>query len=177
MGKTKLCDSCEYTNNCSYKNIKPKSNDLTKECAYYSKDENLTLTDLEKLKSDLFEKFNQKLIDMSDAEQKYSSDKNNLEYASKYAIVSREYYDLVVVLRNLELWGTALKYCVDMGTLDSDILKTDEEKEIEELTKIIEGTFDYAKKYYPDKYEPFELNVYPEEIARVIIENGYRKVE
>ena len=67
---------------------------------------------------------------MSDAEQKYSSDKNNLEYASKYAIISREYYELVVILRNLKLWDTALKYCVDKGTLDSDILKTDEEKEI-----------------------------------------------
>ena len=133
--------------------------------------------DLEKFKIDLFEKFNQKLIDMSDAEQKYSSDKNNLEYASKYAIVSREYYDLVVMLRNLELWDAALKYCVDRGTLGSDILKSDEEKEIEELTKIIEGTFDYAKKYYPDKYEPFELNVYPDEIARTIVENGYRKVK
>ena len=133
--------------------------------------------DLEKLKIDLFEKFNQKLIDMSDAEQKYSSDKNNLEYASKYAIVSREYYELVTVLRNLDVWDSALKYCVDKGTLDSDILKTDEEKEIEELTKIIEGTFDYAKKYYPDKYEPFELNVYPDEIARTIVENGYKKVE
>ena len=132
---------------------------------------------LEKLKIDLFEKFNQKLIDMSDTEQKYLSDKNNLEYASKYAIVSKEYYDLVVMLRNLELWDSALKYCVDRGTLDSDILKTDEEKEIEELTKVIENTFSYAKKYYPDKYEPFELNVYPEEIARVIIENGYRKVK
>lgn len=154
-----------------------KSNDLTKGCSYYSKDENLTFTDLEKSKIDLFEKFNQKLIDMSDAEQKYSSDKNNLEYASKYAIISKEYYDLVVMLRNLELWDSALKYCIDKGTLDSDILKTDEEKEIEELTKIIEGTFDYAKKYYPDKYEPFELHVYPDEIARVIIENGYRKVK
>ena len=133
--------------------------------------------DLEKFKIDLFEKFNQKLIDMSDAEQKYSSDKNNLEYASKYAIVSREYYDLVVMLRNLELWDAALKYCVDRGTLGSDILKSDEEKEIEELTKIIEGTFDYAKKYYPDKYEPFELNVYPDEIARTIVENSYRKVK
>ena len=132
-------------------------------------------TDLEKLKIDLFEKFNQKLIDMSDAEQKYLSDKNNLEYASKYAIVSREYYELVTVLRNLDLWDSALKYCVDKGTLDGDILKNEEEKEIEELTKIIEGTFDYAKKYYPDKYEPFELNVYPDEIARIIIENGYRK--
>lgn len=134
-------------------------------------------TDLEKLKIDLFEKFNQKLIDMSNAEQKYSSDKNNLEYASKYAIVSREYYDLVVILRNLELWDAALKYCVDKGTLDCDVLKSDEEREIEELTKIIENTFSYAKKYYPDEYEPFELNVYPDEIARVIIENGYRKVK
>ena len=177
MSKVKLCDSCEYINNCSYKNIKPKSNDLTKECSYYSKDENLTPADSEKLKIDLFEKFNQKLIDMSDAEQKYLSDKNNSEYASKYAIVSKEYYDLVVVLRDLERWDAALKYCVDRGTLDSDILKTDEEKEIEELTKIIENTFSYAKKYYPDKYEPFELNVYPDEIARVIIENGYRKVK
>ena len=133
--------------------------------------------DLEKLKIDLFEKFNQKLIDMSDAEQKYSSDKNNLEYASKYAIVSREYYDLVVILRNLELWDSALKYCVDKGTLDSDILKSDEEKEIEELTKIIENIFSYAKQYYPNKHEPLELNIHPDEIARVIIENGYRKVE
>lgn len=133
--------------------------------------------DLEKSKIDLFEKFNQKLLDMSDAEQKYSSDKNNLEYASKYAIVSKEYYDLVVILSNLELWDAALKYCVDKGTLDSDVLKTDEEKEIEELAKIIEGTFDYAKKYYPDRYESFELNVYPDEIARVIVENGYRKVK
>ena len=177
MSKVKLCDSCEYTNNCSYKNIKPKNNDLTKECSYYSKDENLTPTDLEKLTTDLFEKFNQKLIDMSDAEQKYSSDKNNLEYASKYAIVSREYYDLVVVLRNLDLWDAALKYCVDRGTLNSDILKSDEEKEIEELTKIIENIFSYAKQYYPNKHEPFELNIYPDEIARVIIENGYRKVK
>lgn len=47
MDKPKLCDSCEYTNNCMYKRIKPKSNDLTKECAYYSKDENLILTDSE----------------------------------------------------------------------------------------------------------------------------------
>lgn len=132
---------------------------------------------LEELKIDLFEKFNQKLIAMSDAEQKYSSDKNNLEYASKYAIVSREYYDLVTMLRNLDLWDSALKYCVDKGTLDSDILKTDEEKEIEELTIIIENIFSYAKQYYPDKHEPFELNIYPDEIARVIIENGYRKVE
>ena len=72
MSKFKLCDNCEYTNNCSYKNIKPKSNDLT---------------------------------------------------------------------------------------------------------KIIESTFDYAKKCYPDKYEPFELHVYPDEIARTIVENGYRKVK
>ena len=49
------------------------------------------------------------------------------------------------------------------------------EKEIADLTKIIESTFDYAKKYYTDKYEPFELNVYPDEIARIIVENGFRK--
>lgn len=130
-------------------------------------------SDVEKLKIDLFEKFNQKLIDMSDTEQKYSIDKNNLEYASKYAIVSREYYDLVVVLRNLDLWDSALNYCIDKGTLDSDVLKTDEEKELEELSKIIENILSYAKQYYP----PFELNIYPEEIARRIIENGYRKVK
>ena len=44
----------------------------------------------------------------------------------------------------------------------------DKKKQIEEMTKIIEKTFSYAKKYYDDKYEPFELEVYPDEISKAL---------
>ena len=46
---------------------------------------------------------------------------------------------------------------------------------IEEMAKDIGKTFTYAKKYYDDKYEPFELEVYPDEIARELYQKGYRK--
>ena len=52
-----------------------------------------------------------------------------------------------------------------------------ENKEIEEMAKVIEGTFTYAKKWYPDKYEPFELNVYPDDIAGELYNAGYRNVK
>jgi protein subunit release factor A len=134
-------------------------------------------TDLEKLKIDLFEKFNSFLLKMEKVEQQYVEDKENSQYKEEYVKVSEEYDNIVNILNKFDLWNEALHYCVDQGTLTLDVFEDDKEKEIEELTKIIESTFDYAKKYYPDKYEPFELNVYPDEIARTIIENGYKKVE
>ena len=134
-------------------------------------------TDLEKLKIDLFEKFNSFLLKMENVEQQYAEDKENLQYKKEYIKVSEEYDNIVDTLNKFNLWNEALHYCVDKGTLTLDAFEDDKEKEIEELTKIIEGTFDYAKKYYPDKYEPFELNVYPDEIARTIVENSYRKVK
>lgn len=78
--------------------------------------------------------------------------------------------------------GTTYGHCILYSISNNcpyfeDIDEIEKEQELDELTKIIEDTFSYAKKYYPDKYEPFELNVYPEEIARLIIENGYRKVK
>ena len=51
----------------------------------------------------------------------------------------------------------------------------DRKKQIEEMEKVIGETFTYAKKWYPDKYEPFELEVYPDEIARTLYNAGYRK--
>ena len=51
----------------------------------------------------------------------------------------------------------------------------DKQKQIEEMAKIIGKTFSYAKKYYDDKYEPFELAVYPDEIAIELYNAGYRK--
>lgn len=78
--------------------------------------------------------------------------------------------------------GTSYNHCIlycisNKCDYFESIDEEKKEEELKELTKIIEGTFDYAKKYYPDKYEPFELNVYPDEIARVIIETGFRKIK
>ena len=47
---------------------------------------------------------------------------------------------------------------------------------IEEMAKVIGETFTYAKKYYYDKYEPFELEVYPDDIASELYNAGYRKI-
>ena len=52
----------------------------------------------------------------------------------------------------------------------------DEQKQINEMEEVIEPTFSYAKKWYPDKYEPVELNVYPDDIARTLYNAGYRKI-
>lgn len=52
----------------------------------------------------------------------------------------------------------------------------DNEKQIEEMAKEIETTFTYAKKYIPDKYEPVEFEVYPDEIADKLYNAGYRKL-
>ena len=51
-----------------------------------------------------------------------------------------------------------------------------DKKQIEEMTKVIEPTYTHATKWFPDKYEPFELNVYPDEIARTLYNAGCRKL-
>ena len=50
------------------------------------------------------------------------------------------------------------------------------QKQIEEMAKDIEKTFTYAKKYYDDDFEPYELEVYPDEIARELYNAGCRKI-
>lgn len=51
----------------------------------------------------------------------------------------------------------------------------EQEKQIEEMTEVVKREIDYGKKWIPDKYEPVELTIYPDDIAYAFYNAGYRK--
>lgn len=50
-------------------------------------------------------------------------------------------------------------------------------KEIEEMRKVVEAEQTYGIKYFPDQYEPFDINISNIDIARAFYNANYRKRE
>ena len=52
----------------------------------------------------------------------------------------------------------------------------DNEKQIEEMTQIIDNVQTYGTKWYPDKYEPFDCRIENDDIAYELYNAGCRKI-
>ena len=52
----------------------------------------------------------------------------------------------------------------------------DKQKHIEEITEIIDRVQTYGTKWYPDKYEPFDVRIDNDDIAYELFNAGYRKI-
>jgi len=52
----------------------------------------------------------------------------------------------------------------------------DKQKHIEEITEIIDRVQTYGTKWYPDKYEPFDVRIDNDDIAYELFNADYRKI-